>query len=161
METAKEELQATNEELTTVNEELQNRNAELTLANSDLTNLIGSVDIVVLMLRTDLRIRRCTSAAQKLLNLIPGDAGRPFSDIQSNIGDSNLNQLITEVIDTMIVKEQEVQDVDGRWYSMRIRPYKTIDNRIEGAVLVLVDIDDHKPALEKSRLFPKDIPGRS
>ena len=85
LETAKEELQATNEELITVNEELQDRNVELTKANSDLTNLIDSVDVVCVMLDSNLLIRRFTSAAQKVLNLIPADVGRPIGDIKPNV----------------------------------------------------------------------------
>ncbi len=157
LETAKEELQATNEELTTVNEEMQNRNAELSLLNNDLVNLIGSVDIGILMLGTDLRIRRFTPAAQRVMNLIPGDVGRPLSDIKSNLHHLSLEDMINEVIDTMNAKELEVQDHLGRWYSMRIRPYKTLDNKIDGAVVVLVDINDLKRAFVKlgllSRLF--------
>jgi two-component system CheB/CheR fusion protein len=155
METAKEELQATNEELTTLNEEMQNRNVELAQLNNDLINLIGSVDIVILMLGTDLRIRRLTPAAQRVMNLIPGDVGRPLSDIKSNLNYSNLEGLITDVIDTMRAKELEIQDHVGRWYSMRIRPYKTLDNRIDGAVMVLVDIDDLKRASLKLGLLSK------
>ena len=101
LETAKEELQATNEELITVNEELQNRNAELAKANSDLTNLIESVDVVFVMLDRDLRIRRFTSAAQKVLNLIPSDVGRPIGDIKPNIQVADLPGLIRDAIADM------------------------------------------------------------
>jgi two-component system, chemotaxis family, CheB/CheR fusion protein len=141
LETAKEELQATNEELTTVNDELQNRNAELAKANADLTNLIESVDAVYLMLDSDLRIRRFTQAARKVLNLIPTDVGRPIGDIKPNIRVDDLAGLIQDVIANMHPREQEVQDLAGRWYSMKIRPSQTQDGQIDGAILALMDID--------------------
>jgi two-component system, chemotaxis family, CheB/CheR fusion protein len=154
LETAKEELESSNEELTTVNEELQNRNAELGRANSDLVNLIGSVQMPMVMLDSDLRIRRFTTTAEKALNLIASDVGRNIGDIKTNIYCPDLDQLITEVIDTVNVRELEVQDTRGRWYLMRIRPYKTVENKIDGAVLVLVDIDAlkrHEAQLQESR----------
>ena len=141
LETAKEELQATNEELTTVNEELHNWNAELAKVNGDLTNLIESVDMVYVVLDSDLRIRRFTPAAQKILNLIPTDIGRPIGDLKPNLELDNLPKLIQEVIVKMKHREQDVRDVSGRWYSLRIRPYKTQDSRIDGAILALTDID--------------------
>ncbi len=141
LETAKEELQATNEELITVNEELQNRNAELAKVNSDLTNLIDSVDVVFVMLDRDLRIRRFTSAAQKVLNLIPTDVGRPIGDIKPNIQVADLPGLIRDAIANMHHREQNVRDLNGRSYAMKIRPSKTPDGKIEGAILALTDID--------------------
>jgi two-component system CheB/CheR fusion protein len=154
LETAKEELESSNEELTTVNEELQNRNSELGRANSDLVNLIGSVQMPMVMLDNDLRIRRFTTTAEKVLNLIATDVGRHIGDIRTNIDCPDLEQLIREVVDTVNVREFEVQDNRGRWYLMRIRPYKTVENKIDGAVLVLVDIDAlkrHEAQLQESR----------
>ncbi|MEK6321780.1 MAG: chemotaxis protein CheB [Acidobacteriota bacterium] len=141
METAKEELESGNEELATLNDELQNRNLELTILNDDQSNLFGSVSIPIVMLGSDLRIRRFTPQAEKVLSLISTDVGRPISDIKLKINCPDLEQLITQVIDTVSVKEREVQDRQGHWYSMRVRPYKTLDNKIDGAVVVLVDID--------------------
>jgi len=149
LETAKEELQSTNEELTTVNEELQIRNLELNQAINDLTNLLVSVNLPVVMLDEDLRIRRFTSMAQNILKLIPADVGRPLSDINHNLQVPSLDQVVLEVIATGNIREQEVQDRSGRWYSMRIRPYKTTDNQIKGAVVVLVDIDAFKNSLQE------------
>lgn len=151
LETAKEELQATNEELHTVNEELHHRNEEMTGANDDLNNLIESMDIVYLILDSDLRIRRFTPAAKKLFNLIPSDMGRPIDDIRSNIQVPGLTEIIAGVIDAISVTEQEVQDCEGRWYHMKIRPYKTRDNRIAGAVLALTEIDHLKRTQEALR----------
>jgi two-component system CheB/CheR fusion protein len=155
LETAKEELQATNEELTTVNEELQNRNAELTGINNDLINLIASVDIVIIMLSQDLRIRRFTPSAQRVMNLIAGDIGRPLRDINTRLRHPGIERMIAEVIDTMTVKEQDVQDADGRWYSMRVRPYRTVDNKIDGAVLALVEIDELKRLAQRLQLLSR------
>jgi two-component system CheB/CheR fusion protein len=141
LETSKEELESSNEELTTLNEELNNRNTELGLLNSDLANVLGSVRIPILILDNQLRIRRFTPAAEKLLKLIQTDVGRPIGDLKINLDYSDLESLITEVIDTGNVKEREAQDGDGRWYSLRVRPYKTHDNKIDGAVVVFLDID--------------------
>ena len=149
LETAKEEIQATNEELNTTNEELRSRNLELHQVNNDLTNLLASINIPILMLTNDLRIRRFTPMAQRLFNFIPADAGRPLSDIRANLNIPDLELLILEVLDTLSVKELEVQTQEGQWYNLRIRPYRTIENQIDGVVLVLVDIDALKRSTEQ------------
>ncbi len=140
LETAKEELQSTNEELTTVNEELQNRNDELTHVNNDLSNLLSSVSIPIVMLGNDLRIRRFTPMAEKIMNLIPTDVGRPITDITPNLKFTDLKGTITRVIDKLETLELDVEGTDGKWYSMRTRPYRTLDNKIEGAVIVLLEL---------------------
>ena len=144
LDTAKEELQSTNEELNTVNDELQARNEELSTANSDLVNLLASVDIAIVMVSIDLRVRRFTPKAEQLLNLIKGDLDRPIGHVKPNIDCPELVALIGDVIDKVEPLEQEVRDLQGRWYSLRIRPYKSLENRIDGAVLTLVDIDAAK-----------------
>ena len=149
LQTAQEEIQATNEELNTTNEELQSRNLESNKVNSDLRNLLGSVNIPIVMLGNDLSIRRFTPMAEKIFNLIPTDVGRPFNHIKPNINVPNLEQLIEDVIDTLVIKEQEVQDQEGHWYDLLIRPYKTLENQIDGAVIVLVDIDTLKRSNEQ------------
>src|SRR4030095_15746453 len=141
LETSKEELESSNEELTTLNEELNNRNAELGLLNSDLVNLFGNVQIPILMLDGQLRIRRFTPTAEKLLKLIQTDVGRPVGDLNLNLDYPDLERMIVEAIDTVSVKEVETRDGAGRWHSLRVRPYKTLDNKIDGAVVALVDID--------------------
>jgi two-component system, chemotaxis family, CheB/CheR fusion protein len=146
LDTAKEELQSTNEELNTVNEELHGRNEELTRANADLLNLLSSVQIAIVIVSNDLRIRRFTSMAEKTLNLIPSDVGRSFTQISPNIELPELSALITNTIETITQVEREVQDKQGHWYLLRIRPYKSADNRIDGAVLALFDIDAAKRA---------------
>ncbi len=160
LETAKEEIQATNEELSTINNELRDRNAQLHGANNDLQNLLRSVNISILMLSDDLKIRRFTPMAEQCFNLIASDVGRPFSDIQTNIDVDHIRALITEVIDSLIPYEQDVQDYAGRWYSLRILPYRTTDNRIDGVVISLIDIDLLKRnaiALEASRNYAAAI----
>ncbi len=160
LETAQEEIQATNEELNTVNEELRHRNLELNQINNDLQNLLNSINIPILMLSGDQRIRRFTSGAERNFNLIPTDVGRPFRDIQPKISIPNLGQLIKEVIDTPTVKEQEVQDQEGYWYHLRIRPYKTMENQIDGAVIGLIDINSLKRSavlLEEARDYAAAI----
>jgi two-component system CheB/CheR fusion protein len=152
LQTAKEELESTNEELHTVNEELHNRNFELTQANNDFVNLLSSVNIAMVMVRSDLRIRRVTPQAENLLGLIPADVGRVITNIRPNIDVPDLEQIIAQVIKTATAQEREVRDREGHWYSLRILPYKTIESIIEGAVLTLVDISVLKNNLEEIRL---------
>jgi two-component system, chemotaxis family, CheB/CheR fusion protein len=160
LETAKEELQSTNEELTTVNEELHSRQLELIQVNNDLTNLINSVHLPIIILGHDLRIRRFTPMAEKVLNVIPSDIGRPLSDLNINLSVKDLPQVITEVVESLAMREFEVQDNAGRWYSLRLRPYKTSDNKIDGVVLTLIDVNDMKRTiaeLEEARDFARAV----
>ena len=151
LETSKEELQSTNEELTTVNDELRNRNLELGQLNNDLANLLRSTTLPVVMVDRGLRIRRVTSASAKALKILPSDIGRPITDIRSDIRIQDIDKLISGVIDTLATKELEVQDQKGCWYSLQIHPYRTADDKIDGAVLVLNDIDLTKNASERFR----------
>ncbi|MEG3933689.1 chemotaxis protein CheB [Microcoleus sp. T3_B1] len=144
LETAKEEIQATNEELNTINDELQRRNLESTEVSNDLENLLTSINIPILMLGNDLRIRRFTPAIEGIFNLISADVGRSLSDITHKLIVPDLEQWILDVIRTLNLKVQEVQDRDGRWYELHIRPYRTLDHKIDGAVLMLVDINELK-----------------
>jgi two-component system CheB/CheR fusion protein len=151
LETAKEEIQATNEELNTINDELHRRNIESMQVSSDLQNLISSTNIPILMLGSDLCIRRFTPVGMSLLHLIPTDIGRPLRDINHTLNVPDLESQILDVINTLTTKEQEVQDQEGRWYDLRIRPYRTLDNKIDGAVVMLVDIDALKRSKEQLR----------
>jgi two-component system CheB/CheR fusion protein len=151
LETSKEELQSLNEELTTVNEQLQNRNLELNQMNNDLTNFFGSTQIPLLMLGNDLRLRRFTPAAEKVLNLHAADLGRPIGDIKVSADVPDLEALVVEVLDTMHLRESEIKDRKGRWHTLRIRPYRTAENKIEGAVVALLEIDEVKRAQERLR----------
>jgi two-component system, chemotaxis family, CheB/CheR fusion protein len=153
LETAKEELQSNNEELTTLNEELKLRNTELVTTNNDLLNLIGNVNIPMVMVGDDLRIRRFTPSSQKLLALMPTDIGRRLGEIHPKIGTDDLEELVRHTVSEGSVHEREVRDASGAWYLMRIRPYKTWDQQIEGAVISFQDIDILKRALEKTRAY--------
>jgi two-component system, chemotaxis family, CheB/CheR fusion protein len=140
LETSKEELQATNEELTTVNDELNSNNSTLHLLGNDLKNLLESTVIPIVMVDNDLRIRRMTPTAETVFKVLPSDIGRSITDIRQDLN-VDLNPLLTTVLRDVVDLEQEVQDQQGHWYRLQIRPYKTLDNRIDGAVLVLMDID--------------------
>jgi two-component system CheB/CheR fusion protein len=149
LETAKEELQSVNEELTTVNEELQHRNSELSQANNDTNNLIASVNIPIVILGNDLRIRRFTPLAAPAFNLLPADIGRPIAGIRGNVEVPDLEQLCAGVIETVAPLTREVRDRQGGWHSLRIRPYRTAENQIEGAVVTLIDISAVKNSLDQ------------
>jgi two-component system CheB/CheR fusion protein len=151
LQTAKEELQSSNEELNTMNAEMQSRNVELALLNDDLTNLLSSMNMPIVMMGRDLRIRRFTPLSETVLHLIPTDVGRPISDLQPRINVPNLEQLLRDVLDSLVPYEREVQDKEGRWYLLIIRPYRTADHRIEGAVLQLLDVGELKRTLEEVR----------
>ncbi|MEP6741891.1 MAG: chemotaxis protein CheB [bacterium] len=151
LETSTEELESTNEELITVNEEMQNRNQELNRLNSDLNNLHNSVNVSIVVLGRNLTIRRFTPMAEKELNLLATDIGQPISRIKTNLDFLGLEEMITEVIKTVSVREKEVQDTEGRYFSLRVRPYVTLDNKIDGAVLVLVNITELKQTERRVR----------
>jgi two-component system CheB/CheR fusion protein len=147
LETAKEELQSTNEELYTLNEELQTRNTELNSVNSDLINILGSVEVPIVIVDRGRRIRRFTPKARPILNLLPTDVGRPIDDIKPTLLIDDLDAKIAEVIDTVMSHEEEVRSRDGRWYRLQVRPYTSVEKKIDGAVLSVVDIDALKRAL--------------
>jgi two-component system CheB/CheR fusion protein len=160
LQTSHEELESTNEELTTVNEQLAIRNRDLTEVGNDLANLVTSVDVPIVMLTGDLRLRRSTVAADKVMGLTPSDIGRHLSEIRHTLRVPNLENEAAEVLRTLGTKEIEVQDRLNAWYSMRLRPYRTEDDRIDGLVLVLFDIDGLKRSfreVERSRNFSRTI----
>lgn len=144
LETAKEELQSTNEELTTLNEELSNRNLEMMQANADLNNLLSSIELPIVMVDNALTVRRATPAARRAFNIIQTDVGRPLREIRPNVEIPGLEDLLRDVIETLNTREQEVKDSAGHVYSLRVRPYRTGDNKIDGAVITLVDVDGQK-----------------
>src|SRR5688572_2556296 len=113
LQSANEEIQSSNEELVTLNEELQQRNAELSQSNNDLLNLINSVHMPMVMIGNDFRIRKFSPAAEKLLNLIPTDIGRPFTDIKLNLSVTDLEQKIDEVVTAVRSFDEEVRDRNG------------------------------------------------
>ena len=147
-------------ELITLNKEMITRNAELSRLNSDLNNLHLSINTAILVVGRDLKIRRFTPAAEKAFNLVATDLGRPIRGIRSAINFSGLESLVLEVIDRVALREREVQDHAGRWYLLRIRPYVTVENEVDGVVLVLIDIDALKrseQAVARARDFSNSI----
>jgi two-component system CheB/CheR fusion protein len=149
LETSKEEMQSLNEELTTVNAELQSKVDELSRANDDMQNLLNSTEIATIFLDRDLNIKRFTEQARRLVNLIQTDVGRPLFDLASTL---NYNQLVPdckEVLRSLVFKQAEVQCRDGKWFLMRIMPYRTADNVIDGLVLTFVDVNRVKKAEEE------------
>jgi two-component system, chemotaxis family, CheB/CheR fusion protein len=150
--TTKEELQSSNEELTTVNEELDTRNQQLGALNDDLTNLFAAVNVPILRVDRDLCLRRFTPAAEKVLNVDTADLGHPIRYLQTWLGTSlNIEGAIREVIDTLAVQHHEMKDLQGRWWSLVLRSYRTAEDRLDGAVLTFVDIDSQKRALQVSQ----------
>ena len=147
LETSKEELQSINEELNTVNTELQQKVSEISRANNDMNNLLAGTGVGTVFVDQRLNIRRFTPPATQLINLIQTDVGRPVGHILSNL--VGYDRLLTDtqaVLDTLIPKELEVQTKAGDWYLLRIRPYRTLENVIEGAVLTFTDITELKAA---------------
>jgi two-component system CheB/CheR fusion protein len=145
LETSKEELQSVNEELATVNNELQTKVADLSRANNDMNNLLAGTGVGTLFVDHHLRILRFTPAATQIINLISTDVGRPVGHIVSNlVGYDHLVADVREVLDRLGSKEVQVQTQTGAWYLLRIRPYRTLDNVIEGAVITFTDITDYK-----------------
>ncbi len=160
LQTAKEEIQAANEELSTTNDELRSRNLQQSRDNSDLNNFVDSISIPILMLTHDLRIRRFTPAAQRLFNFIPADVGRPFNHLRTDFDIAHLEAMSLEVLETLNTKEQEIQTQAGYWYTLRIRPYRTSENQIDGVTIVFLDIDAlkrHAETLEIARNYAEAI----
>lgn len=151
LETAKEELQSTNEELVTLSEQQASRNTELSQVNDDLRNVLDGVQIPILMLDNDRRIRRFTPSAEKVFNLLPTDIGRPIQNLKSNLDLPDLLPMISRTIDTQTTQEQEVKDLEGRNYAMSVRPYRTSTHKIDGVLIALVDTDAMKRSLEEAR----------
>ncbi|HEX8847221.1 MAG TPA: CheR family methyltransferase [Pyrinomonadaceae bacterium] len=151
LETSKEELQSLNEELQTVNVELNDNVNEVNRVNSDLQNLLAATDVATIFLDRRLRIMRFTPSATEFFNLIASDIGRPLADLTHRLNYKNLTEDATHVLDTLGRIEREVRSLDNRWYIMRLMPYRTLEDRIEGVVLSFVDITDRKRAEEASR----------
>jgi two-component system CheB/CheR fusion protein len=143
LETSKEELQSVNEELSTVNVELQSKLSDLARLNSDMNNLLAGTGIATVFVDLQLRILRFTPAARYVIHLIETDSGRPVSHITSNlINYTTLDEDVRSVLNTLIPCEKEVQSLEGNWYLQRIRPYRTLNNVIEGAVITFMDITE-------------------
>ena len=141
LETSKEELQSANEELTTVNDELQNRMLELQQTNDDLHNILGGIGEAIVIVGMDLRIRRYTHSAEKLLNLVTGDVGRSVSQLNAFVSGRRIEEVAARVIDSLVPVEERVRGTDKRLYYMRVSPYRTLDHLIKGALIVLTRAD--------------------
>ena len=144
LKTSREELQSLNEELITVNMELQTKNNELSQSNSDMKNLLSSTRIATIFLDNNLNIKRFTPEMTNIINLIQTDVGRPISDIVQKLKYTNLIPDVREVLDTLVYKEMQVQTTAGNWFNMRIFPYRTIENVIDGVVITFSEITKNK-----------------
>jgi nitrogen fixation/metabolism regulation signal transduction histidine kinase len=144
LQTSQEELQSSNEELQTLNEELKNRNQSLNLTNDDLRNVLKNIDLTVLIVNSDLKVRRFTPYAQEIFKIKPSDVGRSITGFQLGLSTEELEKAIRNVTTKLVPITQEVSGGQGRSYEMHIQPYLTEDKRVDGAVLSLVDITDRK-----------------
>ncbi|MCJ7829754.1 MAG: PAS domain-containing protein [Desulfobacterales bacterium] len=142
--TSKEEMQSLNEELQTVNYELQAKVDELSRVNNDMKNLLESTDIATLFLDDALNVRRFTRQATRIIKLIAGDAGRPITDITTDLDYPGLAADAREVLQTLAFSEKQVATRDGRWFLVRIMPYRTLENRIDGLVVTFSNITEAK-----------------
>jgi two-component system CheB/CheR fusion protein len=138
--TSKEEMQSLNEELQTVNAELQSKVDDLSRASNDMKNLLDSTDIATLFLDKDLNVRRFTSPATKIIKLIPGDVGRPITDLATDLRYPALAEDSRQVLRTLAFTEKQIGTQGRRWYTVRIMPYRTADDRIDGVVITFADI---------------------
>ena len=142
--TSKEEMQSLNEELQTLNAELQARVEELSRASSDMKNLLDSTDIATLFLDRELNVRRFTPQATRIIKLIPGDVGRPITDLVSDLDYPTLAEDVRDVLRTLTSTEKAAAARDGRWFCVRVMPYRTLDDRIDGVVITFADITTSK-----------------
>ena len=152
LETSKEELQSVNEELTTVNQELKIKVDELGLRNNDFQNLINASDVGTIFLDREMRVKLSTPAANQVFNLLRSDVGRPLSDITSHLLYDNLHNDVQQVLQDLRTVDREVQTRDGRWTLIRMRPYRTTDDHIDGVVVTFQDITERRAAEERHRL---------
>ena len=160
LETSKEELQSINEELNTVNSQLGDKVGELTETTNDLANLFTATEIATLFLDADLRIKRFTPRMSELLNLLAADAGRPLGDITQKFEGSDLAADAAKVLADLAVIEKEIQSQGGQWFTMRILPYRTLDNRIDGVVVTFAEVSRLKraeAALQNAKAYAEQI----
>jgi two-component system CheB/CheR fusion protein len=153
LETAKEEMQSLNEELQTVNNELLSKVASLSQTTDDMQNLLNSTQIATLFLDSELRIKRFTSQATRVIKLIPSDVGRPISDLVINLDYERLEADAQQVLRTLLSKETQTTGSDGTWYLVRILPYRTAENMVDGLVITCINISNQKRAEAKNEAF--------
>jgi two-component system, chemotaxis family, CheB/CheR fusion protein len=150
---SKEEMQSLNEELQTLNLELQTKIDEFSRVDNDMKNLLNSTDIATLFLDKELNIRRYTNQATNIFKFIKSDIGRPFTDQVSDLDYPEMASDANEVLRTLVFVQKQVAGKDGRWFSVRIMPYRTFDDRIEGLVITFIDVTELKQAEEKLKLL--------
>lgn len=151
LETSKEELQSINEELQTVNTELKLKLEAISRAHSDLQNLLAATDFGTLFLDSSLRIKRFTERATELFSITPSDEGRPISDFSHQLEYDDLIQDTRKVLSDLAPIRREIRSRNNLWYDMRMRPYRTVDNKIDGIVITFVDITDRRHMEEALR----------
>jgi two-component system CheB/CheR fusion protein len=158
--TTKEEMQSLNEELMTVNVQYQSKAEELSRLNNDMKNLLDATEIGIIFLNNELELLRYTPPITKMFNIIPSDVGRSLSDIVSNFDYPHVEDIIREVIERLLTREVEVKTKGNDWYTVRIMPYRTLDNFISGAVLTFTLISSYKKMqsrLEQQGIFLQNI----
>lgn len=143
-----------NEELQTINVEMQTKLDDLFLAQSDMKNLLNSIEIAILFLDHDLNVRRYTERASKIINIRESDIGRPLSDLTSSLRYPELNDDALDTLSTLVFSEKQILASDGRWFTVRIMPYRRLDNVIDGVVITLLDITETK---ELEQALRKDL----
>jgi PAS domain-containing protein len=157
---SKEELQSLNEEMQMVNAELQSKIEELSLSNNDMKNLLNGTEIATIFLNNDLSVKRFTASASRVVNLVASDIGRPLSHFATKLKHDQLVQDCRMTLDTLVPKELQVETTDGRWYNLRILPYRTTNNVIDGVVVTFSEITLLKQTeaqLEQARDYAKSI----
>jgi two-component system, chemotaxis family, CheB/CheR fusion protein len=155
LESSKEELQSLNEELQTVNAELQSKVEELSAARDDMHNLLNSTEVATIFVDNNMRVRRFTPDSTAIVNLIDSDVGRPLEHVVNNLRYKDMISDLKAVMRKLVPRKIEVQTADGEWYQMRILPYRTTDNRIDGAVLTFSCIEDQKKAQDILKSYIK------
>ncbi|MBZ2168119.1 chemotaxis protein CheB [Marinobacter sp. F4216] len=157
---SKEEMQSMNEELQTINTELQTKLDDLALAQSDMQNVLNSTEIAILFMDQHLNVRRYTARAANIISLRESDVGRPLSELTTKLEYPDLEDDARQTLDTLIVSEKQIKTNEDRWFSIRIMPYRRLDNVIDGVVVTMVDITDAK-ALESSLRQDSALPAQS
>ena len=160
LETSKEELQSVNEELQTVNNELKDKLEEISRAHSDLENLIASAEVATLFLDPQLRIERYTPATAAIFNIMPSDRGRPISHLTHNLEYPELERDTQGILSNPTPIERDVRGQKGEWYLVRLRPYRTMEDQIDGVVITIVDITPIKAAQEAQRQMAEELEQR-
>ncbi len=160
LQTSKEELESANEELQTVNDEMQRRNELLSLLNNDLNNLLNSVSLPLVMVGPELNIRRFTPQATKALGLTPSDIGKPLSRLRLKVNVTDLEQMMLDVMAEVRPKQSRIRVSAGQWYDLRLTPYRTADNRIDGVVLSIPSLD-YLQDIDQGPVAAKPKPSRA